>query len=566
MKVSDYIANKIKKLNIPIVPVFQGGAIMHIIDSIGNLKGLNYYCPYHEQSLAMSVDAYSRLKGFGVGCVTSGPGATNLITGVCCSYYDSIPCLFFTGQVGQFHIKKKISHRQKGFQETDVKNLFSSITKFSYQIKNVDEVDYIIDKAIYIAKSGRPGPVVLDVPYNIQVSNINFKKLKKFTPPKKIKIKKKTDDIFKLLIKKIKNSKRPIFISGGGITLSKSNKGFLQFVKKLNIPFLTSWNSQDICTYDNRLYFGSVGRHGNQSANEILDKADLVVTFGFRFAPKAINENFGKNRNVNIIALDIDKTELNECIVRLDKKIQIDFKDFFKSIKNKKINKINKFNWLSECKKIKNEKFLNNLKDIGKKKLINPYLFFHKLSFLVKNDSKIFTDAGANLCWCLESYKITKSQKLISAWGNSPMGYSISAGIGACFAEPKKQIISSIGDGSFMINVQEMQFLKHHPEIILKIIIFDNQTLGNTKLGTQDAFNGRTHANDKENGYFSPDIERIVKSFDIKYFNVKKNSQIESKIKLFLKYKKTCVLHVSVSSEHNVIDHSKKYLNSIYKW
>ena len=179
MKLTDFLAKKIKSLKINHIPLFQGGAIMNLIDSIGELKGLDYYVPYHEQSLAMSVDAYSRIKGFGVGCVTSGPGATNLITGVCCSYYDSVPCLYITGQVGQFHIKRSKEMRQRGFQETDIVSLFSSITKFSYQIKDPNEVGYIFDKAVYLAKSGRPGPVVIDLPYNIQIADINLKKNKK---------------------------------------------------------------------------------------------------------------------------------------------------------------------------------------------------------------------------------------------------------------------------------------------------------------------------------------------------------------------------------------------------
>ena len=258
MKVSDFIALKIKKIGFKDIPVFQGGAIMNLIDSIGNLKGLNYYCPYHEQSMAMSVDAFARIKGFGIGCVTSGPGATNLITGVCCSYYDSIPCLFFTGQVGQFHIKNNVHHRQKGFQETDVKRLFSSVTKFSYQVKDPYEIDYVIDKAIYTAKNGRPGPVVIDLPFNIQISDINLKKLKKFIPKKDIIAKSKTTSSIKYLLKNIYKNKKVVFIAGGGVRISKSEKKFLSIVKKLNVPFVTSWSAQDITRYNNPLYFGSV--------------------------------------------------------------------------------------------------------------------------------------------------------------------------------------------------------------------------------------------------------------------------------------------------------------------
>ena len=570
MKISDYIALKIKKLGFKNVPVFQGGAIMHIIDSIGNLKNLNYYCPYHEQSMAMGVDAYARVKGFGIGCVTSGPGATNLITGVCCAYYDSIPCLFFTGQVGQFHIKKNKFHRQKGFQETDVKRLFSSVTKFSYQVKDPYEIDYIIDKAIHIAKSGRPGPVVIDVPFNIQIADINIRKLKRYLPKNNEISKVKLKNLIDYLIENINIHKKTVFIAGGGVRLSKSEKKFLAFVKKLNIPFVTSWSAQDITQFDNPLYFGSIGRHGNQSANEVINHSDLVVTFGYRFTPKSINENFGKKNNVKIIAIDIDKIELNESIVKTDKKIVLDLKLLFNKLRKIKITKKDNRIWLQKCLNFKKHKFLNNLNDFSmtSKRYVNPYLFFHKLSSIVKPDTYIVTDAGANLCWCMTSFKVLKNQRVISAWGNSPMGYSIAAGIGLCYAEnsKKKQIISSIGDGSFLINIQDLQFLKHHNEIKLKILVFDNQTLGNTKLGTYEAFNGRTHANDIEHGYYPPDIKKLTQSYGIKYFILQNNRNIEKKVKEFLSYDKTSILHIKVSKDYNVIDHSKKYLNSIYKF
>ena len=563
MKVSDFLAKKIKNLKINNIPVFQGGAIMHLIDSIGELKGLNYYVPYHEQSMAMSVDGYSRIKGMGVGCVTSGPGGTNLITGVCCSYYDSIPCLFFTGQVGQFHIKKSKEMRQRGFQETDMVSLFASITKFAYQIKDPNEVGYIFDKAVYLAKNGRPGPVVIDLPYNIQIADIDLKKIKKFIPPKEkeknLKLQTQIEKIIKLFNKKNK----VVFVAGGGLRVSNTYVDFLKIVKKLNIPFVTTWASQDITPFDNNLYFGSIGRHGHQSANEVINSADLMVTFGFRFAPKAISENYKKNNKTKIVSIDIDPTELNEAIVKPDIKICADLKLFFNYFKKNPIKKLKNEKWIIECREFKKHKYLNNL-SVGSKE-VNPYLFFNIFSKKIKKDSIVITDAGANLCWCMESFNVTKNQRLISAWGNSPMGYSIGAGIGASYASPKKQVFSLIGDGSFMINVQDMQFLKHH-NLNLKIIIFDNQGLGNTKLGTEAAFDGRSHANNSSYGYFPPNIKDIVNSYKIKYFNLKKNNNIQKSINHLTKYDGNAVLHVKVSPETNVIDHSVRSLKSICRF
>ena len=360
--------------------------------------------------------------------------------------------------------------------------------------------------------------------------------------------------------------KKIVIIAGGGIRVSKNISNFSKFIKKIGIPFVTSWSSQDITKYDEKLYFGSVGRHGNQCANEIISAAELVITLGFRFAPKAINENFGKNPKIKIVSIDIDQQELNDSIVKTDIKIHADLNDFFKIYKKVKINRYRNLNWIKYCVEKKKEKFTKNwiLKD-KKNNKVNPYYFFHKLSNLVKKDSIIFTDTGANLCWCMLSFRVKKNQRLISAWGNGPMGYSISAGIGARYAEKNKQIISIIGDGSFMINVQDMQFLKHHKSN-LKIIVIDNQSLGNTRLGTKNVFNGRTFGNEKKNGYYPPDVKKISNAFSINYIKLEKDSEIEPTIKYFLRTKKTSLLHVKILADFDVIDHSQKLLQSCYKF
>tara|TARA_B100000989_G_C19529506_1_gene468835 strand:- start:749 stop:1336 length:588 start_codon:yes stop_codon:yes gene_type:complete len=192
ISVARFIVKKLESWKIKDVPIFQGGAIMNVLSEIGKSKKIKYYCPYHEQALAMAVDAYSRLNGLGVGFVTSGPGATNLLTGVACSYYDSVPAIFFSGQVGQFHITGDRKVRQRGFQESDIVSIFRPVTKFSYQVKNAEEIEFILEKAKHIATSGRPGPVLIDLPFNIQKRLINPKYLRKFKAEikKKMRIKK----------------------------------------------------------------------------------------------------------------------------------------------------------------------------------------------------------------------------------------------------------------------------------------------------------------------------------------------------------------------------------------
>jgi acetolactate synthase-1/2/3 large subunit len=287
---------------------------------------------------------------------------------------------------------------------------------------------------------------------------------------------------------------------------------------------------------------------------------------GFRFSPKAINENFGKKPKIKVVSIDIDKEELNNSIVKIDQKINIDLNDFFKIVKKIKIKKYQNSEWLKYCAEKKQKKIINNwiLKE-KKNSKINPYYFFHKLSDLVDKDCVIFNDTGANLCWCMSSFKVKKNQRLISAFGHSPMGYSISAGIGGKYAEKNKQIISVIGDGSFMLNVQDMQFLKHH-NLNLKVIVIDNQSLGNTRLGTKSVFNGRTFANEKKYGYFPPDVKKITNSFNIHYVHLDQDKLINSKVKYFLRSKKNSILHVEVLKEIDVVDHTQKQLQSSYKF
>ena len=316
--VANFISKYLIKKKIKNIPIFQGGAIMNTINEIGKEKRLNYFCPYHEQALSMEVDSMSRvLNKANVGFVTSGPGATNLLTGVCCSFYDSIPSVYFTGQVGQFHITKKNTVRQRGFQETDVMSIFKHVTKYSTQIKHPDEIKYELDKTFYEAENGRPGPCLVDLPYNIQISKIDTNKLKTFKPKKNF-LKKNDKSQIKKLINLLHTKKKILIIAGGGLRLSNQINKFEKFIKKNKLPFVTTWSAQDICSHNDKNFYGSIGRHAYKSANLISENADLILTLGVRFSPKIITKNFGKK--AKIIAVDVDKKELDygrliACIV-----------------------------------------------------------------------------------------------------------------------------------------------------------------------------------------------------------------------------------------------------------
>lgn len=552
--VAKFIVKKIEEWGVRDVPVFQGGAIMNVLSEIGKSKKIKYYCPYHEQALAMAVDAYSRINGFGVGIVTSGPGGTNLLTGVACSYYDSIPCIFFTGQVGQFHITGKRKVRQRGFQETDNVSIFKPVTKFSYQIQSPSEIGYILDKAYHIATSGRPGPVLIDVPFNIQKALIDPNKIKKF----KIKINKTPidNDVLKL-VSCLNNAKKPLFIAGGGVRISSQINNFLKLSKNSNIPFATTWPAQDIINSNHNLYMGSVGRHAHLSACYTSQEADLIVTFGVRFSPKISTKLFAKK--AKIIAIDVDNYELTQGLVNPKLKMNYDLINFFNENKNLlKVKKHPTNAWHDLCKVIKN-KFYENYAELAsnqKGNFVNPYTFTKSFSKIVPDKSILLTDAGCNLTYFMQSFLTKKNQRIISAWGNSPMGYSVAAGIGAQLASKSKNVFSFIGDGSFLINLQELNFIKFN-KIPLKIIIFDNKIFGNTKIGCE-AYKIKSVGNDVSTGYYPPEIKKISKSFDIKYLYLKNNKNENQLIKKFIDHKKACILHINIHPDHPLIEHLEK--------
>lgn len=547
--VAKYIAKYLLKKKINNIPIFQGGAIMNTINEIGKTSKFNYFCPYHEQALSMEVDAMSRLENrANVGFVTSGPGATNLLTGVCCSYYDSIPSVYFTGQVGQIHITKKNTVRQRGFQETDVISIFRPITKYCTQLTNPNKIKYELDKAFYLAENGRPGPCLIDLPYNIQISKINEKNLASYEP------KEKKDNTLLLKIKKIishiKNKKKILIIAGGGIRIGNQIKQFKTLIKKTDFPFVTTWSAQDICDHADKNFYGSIGRHAYRSANKIAEYADLIITLGVRFSPKIITKNFGKK--AKIISVDIDKKELDHSLFKINEKIHCDLKLFFKEINKFNLKKNNR-DWSTFCNELKYKYFYNNKVKFFDKKFVDPYKFLKIFSKKISKKSVIFTDAGCNLCWCMQAFEVKKGQRLISAWGNSPMGYSMAAGIGGYISNKNRPIYSLIGDGSFMMNLQELQFIKKNM-IKIKVIVFDNKIFGNTQVGSLALFGNSSFGNDRKHGYFSPDVKKIAKSYEIDYQEIRNNKNIEMKIQKFLKIKKASILHLNISSDQTLLD------------
>lgn len=535
MKLTDYLADYISNLGVKDVFLITGGACAHIVDSIGRNKNLEYFCFQHEQGLAMAAEAYARVtKNLGVGIATSGPGATNLITGLCGAWFDSIPCLFITGQVNLFETKGDTGVRQLGFQETDIVEMVKPVTKYAVLVSEPSEIKYHLDKAVYLAKIGRPGPVLLDLPMNIQHAEINPQELKNFIPPLEPDTSKAIKSIVADVVNLFSSARRPVILAGGGIKLAKAEKEFLAMVEMMGVPVVTSWSGVDILPHDNQSHFKEIGVYGNRAANFIVQNSDFILSIGSRLDTRQTGgqpKTFA--RGAKKIIVDIDKAELNKNWVKPDLAIESDAKlfinEFMLAVKQSGI-RVDISEWIARCWKWR-EKYPTVLaKYYEETDYVNPYVFTKTLSKVLKINDIIIADQGGNLTWTMQSFDVKAGQKLFSTFGNSPMGYALPASIGACIANNKQDVICIEGDGGMQMNIQELQTIFNY-QLPIKIFIYNNHGYGIIKQFQEIYFEGRYFATDIRHGYSWPDFIKVAEAYGLKTAKIINHDNLENKIK-----------------------------------
>jgi len=553
MKLSDYIVKFLEDKGIKDVFMISGGLAMHLNDSFGKSKKINYYCNFHEQASAIAAEGYSKVSGkLGVCIVTAGPGASNTVTGVVGQWQDSIPALYISGQVRTEISSEGTNVRQLGEQELNIIPIVSSITKYAVTIKDPSTIRYHLEKAIYLAMSGRPGPVWIEVPLDIQASQINEKKLKKFDK-KNIEIKKNFNTLKKLVdssIELIKKSKRPVILAGNGIRIAGAYKEFLKMVDILGIPVLTASCANDLMYADHKLYFGNPGLIGDRAANLIIQNSDLVLGIGSRFNFKTISFNYKAfAREAKIIVVDIDKEELSKKSIKPNLKIEADAKDFIQEftiqIKN---NKLPAFDWwLDYCRKRikKFPKLIEEYKKDGNK-FVNPYFFMNKLSKLFKEKDIVVTCNGITALTTFLMADLKKDQRLIANIGCGGLGYDLPAAIGACIANDKKAVSLTVGDGSIQFNIQELQTIVTY-KLPIKIFVYENKGYLSIKNTQKGFFGGNFVASGGKTGVICPDMMKIAKAYGIPAVKIRNHQELESKLEKIYKARGPiiCVLNMA---------------------
>lgn len=521
---AEYIAKFLELQDSKNIFVVTGGACAFMIDAVARNGSLNYYPFHHEQSVAMAADSLWKIdKKVGVTMVTSGPGATNLITGIACSYFDSIPTLHITGQVNQMEkeIYAGAKVRQAGFQETNIVDMVKPITKYAVQVTNGDELKNELAKAFSIAISGRMGPVLIDVPMDVQQIDVG----EDIIQPNETLLdldKKSIEDLQNSISDHFKESERPLVIFGAGVGLADSSNVIIDFMNTNNLPYVSSWNGSGFINHDNNGYFGSIGVYGNRGANFLLQSADKILVLGSRLD----NRQRGNVKKfaplAEVLVLDIDQGELDKH--KNDNNYHSKFFDFRRSdevFSNLILAHSQTEDWINYCNEIKSKYFGHWPSSSSKKyNSLSPYDVVKDINSKIKDDAIVTVDDGANLCWVFQAFHRT-NQTIYTAGGNSPMGYSFPAALGAAIYSKDRQIVCFTGDGSIQMNIQDLQTMSYL-KLPIKLFILNNFGYGIIKQFQDTWFEGRYEATG--NGYSQPDFKKIANAYEIKY---KKISSLE---------------------------------------
>jgi len=492
-----------------------GGACAFLVDAIGRSDDLDYVCFQHEQAAAMAADAVWRTTGkVGVTVVTSGPGATNLITGIACSWFDSIPALHITGQVNQSESRESLGAnvRQAGFQETDIVSMVKPITKMAIKIESVEQLIESLPAALNSATTGRMGPVLLDIPMNIQKAQISDSQVQRAMTPIST-VESSLEGVSKVLPDFLKGATRPLVIIGAGAGLSGTAQTTANWCIENEIPFVSSWGALTYIDRSHSLYQGSLGVYGSRHANWCVQAADKIVVLGSRLDNRQRTGNpKGFAPFAQILIMDIDQEEIKKYSSLTNyESLQIDLRKLSEFLPQNNLALATK-EWTALLEKRKLE-MSDGFDSAVESNQLNPYSGVRAIQAKFPSGSIVVSDCGANLCWVYQSY-LPDETFLFTAGGNSPMAYSLPAAIGAQIINPDKAVYCFIGDGGFQMNIQELQTIVHH-NLPIKIIIQNNFGYGIIKQFQDAYFEGRHHATGL--GYSLPDFSKVVKAYGIPY-------------------------------------------------
>lgn len=599
MKVSNYISQKLLESGITQVFTVTGGGAMHLNDALGHQEGLRCLYNHHEQACAIAAEAYTRIHNeLAAVCVTTGPGGTNAITGVLGGWLDSIPMLILSGQV-RFDTTARwsgVDIRAMGDQEFDIVKAVDCMTKYSEMVIDPMRIRYCLEKAIYLTCSGRPGPAWLDIPLNVQGAYIETEELAGFSPEDyerggdgwltKSSARIKEDEAgqgekrqvlpgpvkretAKEILEKIKNASRPVINAGNGIRIGQAHEAFLRVAKKLGVPVVTGWNSQD-CIWDTHpLYTGRGGGMGDRAGNFAIQNSDLVLSLGSRLSIRQVGYNYKTwAREAFVIVNDIDQEELKKPSVHSDMRVHADVKELLRALEEvldleykateesplfKGGKGIQDMTWNETCRMWK-EKYPvvlpKHLKQ-DEHELTNVYALIKELGEKLKEDQITVVGNGSACVVGGHACIIKKGQRFITNSAVASMGYDLPAAIGACMADSSEDIILITGDGSIQMNIQELQTIIHH-KMPIKIFLINNGGYHSIRQ-TQKNFFGEplVGVGDDSRDLSFPEMEKLSAAYGYPYVSIHHNSELGERLSKVLSMDGPVICEIFVSRDQN---------------
>ncbi|MBI5191903.1 MAG: thiamine pyrophosphate-binding protein [Nitrospirae bacterium] len=588
IKLSDYVINFVADLGVKNIFMLPGGGCMHLVDSVGRHKDIEFIGTLHEQAAVIAADGYAQYKNdIGVALVTTGPGGTNTITGVTASWIDSTPLLVLSGQVKRKDMLQGKGIRQMGIQEVDIIPLVKPITKYAVTVLEPDSIRYHLEKAIYLAMNGRPGPVWIDIPLDVQAAIIDEETLSpfdhykfipsslmgedaKFIPPPQIEMtgggegelwrfSSETqhgqdilmDNCIEETISLLNESERPVILAGRGIRLGHAEEEFLKVIETLKIPVLTTWRIMDILSEDNELYFGRPGSIASRGANFVQQNADFILTIGARLDLPQVGHSYPNfARNAKKIIVDIDPAEINKIDSKVDVTITADSKKFLSEFYNKiaMVRPKDRTVWLSKCREWKGKYPVILPEYLEPAKYVNTYALIDVLSEISGSDDVIVPGSSGS---CAEitcqAFRIKKGQRLLNSPGLGSMGFGLPQSIGACVASGRRTICI-IGDGGLQHNIQELETLKRL-NIPVKIFVLNNNGYAAIRNTHKRFFDGRLVCCDPSSGLTLPDTCRIASAYGLKTVRILNQNNLVHEVSKILDMDGPVVCDVMIDTD-----------------
>lgn len=501
---SDLVLETLRDLGVDTIFGYPGGAVLPFYDAIYNFKGIRHILGRHEQGCLHEAEGYAKSTGkLGVAVVTSGPGATNAITGIADAMSDSVPLLVFTGQVARAGIGKD------AFQEADIVGITMPITKYNYQVRETADIPRIITEAVHIATTGRPGPVVIDLPKDISALETDFIYSPEVNLPSYQPTLEPNDMQIKKILKQLSKAKKPVLLAGGGISYAEAATELNEFAERYQIPVVTSLLGQGTIATSHPLFLGMGGMHGSFAANIAMTEADFMISIGSRFDDRLTGNPKTFAKNAKVAHIDIDPAEIGK-IISADIPVVGDAKKTLQMLLAEPTVHNNTEKWIEKVTKDK-----NRVRSYDKKeRVVQPQAVIERIGELTNGDAIVVTDVGQHQMWTAQYYPYQNERQLVTSGGLGTMGFGIPAAIGAKIANPDKEVVLFVGDGGFQMTNQELAILNIY-KVPIKVVMLNNHSLGMVRQWQESFYEGRT----SESVFDTlPDFQLMAQAYGIKNY------------------------------------------------